>query len=99
MNNPFSFLKHFREGIPQDPVRDWIVLLISALICFAGIVVWNIWIFDTVANGGSIGPVATSTPPIFSRSSLDAVHSIFSERMNEKAKYTIGAYRYADPSQ
>lgn len=93
------FLKHFREGIPLDPVRDWIVLLISAFICFSGIVVWNMWIFDTVANGGNIGSVATSSPAVFSRSSLDAVHAIFNERSNEYVKYADGIYRYADPSQ
>lgn len=98
MNN-LNFLKHFRGGIPQDPVRDWIVLLISAVICFTGIVVWNVWIFDTVANGGNIGTVATSTPPVFSRSSLDAVHAIFTDRFNEYVKYTDGIYRYANPSQ
>lgn len=99
MNHFNFFLKHFRKGFPQDPDRDWIVLLISAAICLAGIVVWNIWVFDTVANGGSIGPVATSSTPVFSRSSLDAVHAIFTDRLNESVKYTDGIYRYADPSQ
>ena len=99
MNNFNFFRDHFYKGIPQDPVRDWIVLLMSMIICLAGIVVWNVWTFDTIASGGSIGPVATSSPPVFSRSSLDAVHAIFTDRLNESVKYTDGIYRYTDPSQ
>lgn len=64
-----------------------------------GIVVWNVWAFDTIANGGVIGTTATSTPPVFNHSSLDAIRAVFQMRAVEETKYVTGVYRYADPSQ
>lgn len=96
---PHSFLKRLRADAPRDPVRDWLVLLISSAIVFAGIIVWNVWAFDTVASGGVIGGAAPGSPPVFSRSSLDAIHAVFEKRAAEEAKYKTGTYRYADPSQ
>lgn len=93
-----SFLKRLRTGAHQDPVRDWLVVITFSIIALAGIIVWNVWTFDTVANGGVIGAPATGAQPIFSRSSLDAIHSIFVSRSAEEAKYVTGTYRYADPS-
>lgn len=82
-----------------DPARDWIVLLIVAAMVLVSIVVWNVWAFDTVSRGGVIGTPATSTPPLFDRSSLDAVHAIFVNRAVEEEKYISGVYTFADPSQ
>lgn len=94
-----SFLKRLRVGAREDPVRDWLVLVTFSMIAFASIVVWNVWAFDTVASGGVIGAPATGAPPVFSRSSLDAIHTVFANRAEEQAKYVTGVYRYADPSQ
>lgn len=94
-----SFLKRLRGGAQQDPVRDWLTMLTLSIVACTGIIVWNIWAFDTVARGGSIGSAVIHAPPIFSRSSLDAVHAIFEKRALEDARYETGAYRYADPSQ
>lgn len=94
-----SFFRRLRYGTHIDPVRDWLALLAFSAIALAGIVVWNAWAFDTIASGGVIGTAATSTPPIFSQSSLDAIHAIFANRAAEKAKYETGTYRFADPSQ
>lgn len=94
-----SFLKRFRYGTRLNPVRDWLALLTFSAIALAGIIIWNVWAFDTVASGGVIGTSATSTPPIFNQSSLDTIHSIFANRAVEKAKYETGTYRFADPSQ
>ena len=94
-----SFLKRFRSGAHQDPARDWMLLLICSVIALAGIVVWNVWAFDTIAGGGTIGSRVVTEPPIFSRSSLDTVRSIFEKRSVEEEKYISGIYRYADPSQ
>ncbi|MFA6503300.1 MAG: hypothetical protein WCT45_03560 [Candidatus Paceibacterota bacterium] len=82
-----------------DPTRDWIVLLIGGMIALTGIVVWNAWAFDTVAGGGTIGNAATSTEPVFSQASLDAVHTIFENRALEESKYVSGVYMFTDPSQ
>lgn len=92
------FMKHARKASHLDPTRDWIILLILSTIALASITVWNAWAFDTVAGGGTIGATATSTPPAFSQSSLDAIRTVFTSRAAEEEKYVSGVYRFADPS-
>jgi hypothetical protein len=94
-----SFLKHFQYGAYLNPVRDWLALLIFSTIALIGIIVWNVWAFDTVANGGVIGTVATSTSPVFDQTSLDTIHTVFANRAAEESKYITGTYRFSDPSQ
>jgi len=98
LNNTAPFLKRFRYGA-IDPVRDWLTALIFAIVVFAGIIVWNVWAFDTVANGGVIGTKAPKVSPVFNRASLDTVRVILEKRATEEAKYVTGEYRYTDPSQ
>jgi len=97
--NPFGFAKRLTYSGYIDPARDWLVLLTLGAIALAGIVVWNIWAFDTVAQGGVIGAPMSSAPPVFSRASLDAIHAVFEKRSGEQAKYETGTYRYSDPSR
>ena len=99
MNSIYSFLRRVRSGIHQDPTRDWMTLLTIAVIAFACIIVWNAWAFNTVASGGVIGTPPTTTPSLFSRTSLDAINTIFTSRSAEQQKYITGAYHYSDPSQ
>ncbi len=94
-----AFFSRLRSAAHSDPVRDWLILLTLSIFAFVSIVVWNIWVFDTVARGGVIGTTATSTPPSFDGSSMEAIQAVFSKRANEEAKYVTGVYRYADPSQ
>ncbi len=96
----FETLKRrFAYGPTIDPTRDWVALLTLSIILLAAILVWNVWAFDTVAQGGTLGGAATSTAPVFSQNSLDAIHSIFKERAVEETKYLTGVYGFADPSQ
>lgn len=99
MSSIYSFLKRFRRSTHLDPARDWFVLMTISTIALAGIIVWNAWAFDTVANGGIIGGSVTRVPQVFTSTSLDAIHTIFTSRSQEQAKYVTGTYRYADPSQ
>ncbi|MEK7515732.1 MAG: hypothetical protein AAB555_02250 [Patescibacteria group bacterium] len=99
INSIHAFFSRVRSSSHIDPVRDWLVMLTISILAFAGIVVWNMWAFDTVARGGVIGTSATSTPPAFDSSSIEAIHEIFEKRSTEEAKYVTGVYRYADPSQ
>ena len=92
-------LKRFRSRIQPNPERDWIALIGLSLMAFASIVVWNIRAFDTAASGGVIGTSASTTPPLFSPASLDAINSIFANRTAEDAKYQAGTYHFRDPSQ
>ncbi|MCX6788013.1 MAG: hypothetical protein NT108_02515 [Candidatus Kaiserbacteria bacterium] len=94
-----SFLNRVRGSAAQDPARDWFAVLTLASILLAGIIVWNIWAFDTVANGGVIGPAVTIAPPIFSSASLELVHQVFETHAMEESKFKTGSYRYVDPSQ
>ncbi|MDP2651741.1 MAG: hypothetical protein Q8O94_01235 [bacterium] len=94
-----SFLQRLHYGTRLHPVRDWLVTLSLSGIALASIIVWNVWAFDTVANGGVIGASATSTPQVFNQGSLDTIKTIFANRAAEKAKYETGTYRFADPSQ
>ncbi len=98
-NSSASFLKRLRANAHQDPARDWMTLLIFSTILLTGIIVWNVWAFDTVTKGGVIGSTPTGSSPVFNRSSLDAIRTLFAKRAVEEAKYEDGTYRYADPSQ
>ena len=81
-----------------DPERDWIITLIISAILLISLVVWNVWAFDTVANGGVIGSPATNVKPVFNQASLDAIHTIFTNRADEEQKYVSGTYSFIDPS-
>jgi hypothetical protein len=100
INNPIrAFFSRIRSAVHIDPVRDWLILLTLSILAFISIVVWNVWAFDTVARGGVIGTSVPVSEPVFSSSSLDAIHSVFSKRATEEDKYVTGVYRYVDPSQ
>jgi len=94
-----SFLDKLRVSTQQDPARDWLALISLAFIALALLIVWNIWTFNTVASGGTLGTPVATTPGGFNRTSLDTVRAVFSARADEETKYRTGAYRFADPSQ
>lgn len=100
--NIFELIRsHLRSMYPHvrvDPVRDWLMLLTASAIMLAGIIVWNVWAFDTVASGHVISSGAPQTAPIFDPATLDTIHTIFTNRAAEEMKYVTGTYRYADPS-
>ena len=91
--------RHLRVFSSIDPERDWIVVSSLSTIVLVSIIVWNAFAFDTVANGGVIGSPVNTAAPVFSQSSLDAIHSVFDNRAVEQDKYTSGVYQYIDPSR
>ncbi len=93
-----SFIKHFHYG-EINPMRDWLVLITLFIIALAGVVVWDIWSFGVVTNGGTIGGTKTVSTQTLDQSSLNKINIIFSSRAAEENKYKTGVYRYADPSQ
>ena len=99
----FPFIANIRAwlrlGDRANPERDWFALMTVAALVLAIIVVWNLWAFDTVASGGTIGPATSAPAPVVNRSSLDMVQKIFSDRATEDAKYETGVYQFTDPSQ
>ena len=98
-NSIHSSWQRTRGRMHRDPARDWFALLVLSMIVLIGVIVWNAWLFDTVAGGGIIGTGEADAPPAFNRSSLDTVRTIFADRAAEETNYRTGAYRFADPSQ
>ncbi len=97
--NIFNRVNSLFKRSNGNPMRDWLGLLTCSAIALVGIVVWNMWAFDTISQGGVIGTPANSSPAVFSGSSLDTINTIFASRADEEAKYRTGVYNYADPSQ
>ena len=93
------FRNHTRLFSSVDPERDWIMLSSFGALVLAGIIVWNVFAFDTVASGGVIGAPTTVSKPVFNQSSIEAIRKIFEERAAEEVKYTTGYYQYVDPSR
>lgn len=83
----------------MDPVRDWIAVVTMSILILIGIIVWNVWAFETIAAGGTLGKTTVPPSVSFTPSSLSSVTSIFSTREEEQNKYLTGVYRFADPSQ
>ena len=98
-NSIGTFVKRMWGDTQLDPVRDWLMLLTVSAIALAGIIVWNVWAFDTVANGGIIGTANVGVPSVFNRSSLNEINAVFANRAAEELKYETGVYSFADPSQ
>ncbi|MDP2665613.1 MAG: hypothetical protein Q8P23_03190 [bacterium] len=99
LNSIGPFLKRLHSRASFDPVRDWLMMLTLSAIALVGIIIWNVWAFDTIVGGGTIGAPITRAPAAFSKTSLDAITAIFANRAAEEAKYEIGVYRFMDPSQ
>ena len=89
----------FRSGAAADPVRMWFILLAITGIFLAGVIGWNIWAFNTVAQGEPIGIKRSATTQVFDPATLQTIHSIFANRAAEETKYQTGVYKFSDPSQ
>lgn len=94
-----SVFSRVLHGWHRDPTRDWLTLLIFVALLFSVILVWNMWLFDTVASGGVIGPAPATSPTVLGPASLNIVQEIFVSRAAEEAKYVNGTYHFIDPSQ
>ena len=88
-----------RSSMRFDPARDWLMLVTLSGIALAGIIVWNVWTFDTVASGGVVGGETIPSPPLINPESINAIRTVFAARAAEEAKYATGVYQFSDPSQ
>jgi len=97
LNGFLARLRPTQQG--SDPVRTWLLLFALALIMFAGIVGWNVWAFNTVVNGGTIGALTIDAPEAPSQTLLEDIQKVLTHRAGEREKYVSGDYRFSDPSQ
>ena len=100
MNLPSSDIlkkmQGFHYGPALRPERDWLVLIGISLVLFAGSVIWNLWLFDRVVNGETIG---TEAVPTRTRTvDLGPVNALFESRAQEEARY-LNEYRFVDPAK
>ena len=98
-HNIVATFKRIGRSSYADPARDWLILITLSTIALAGVIVWDIWAFDTVAGGGVIGTAVSQAPTVFDTSALDTVHTLFDSRAAEGSKYVTGTYHFVDPSQ
>ena len=82
-----------------DPARDWYLLLLLTGVGIVAIILWNIYLFTTVASGGTIGTPASTPSQTVEQSAFDTVREIFLMRDSEEANYKSGVYSYTDPSR
>ena len=93
-----TLLSRLSYGGRLNPARDWFILLALTTIALILIVGWSVGAFQTVVNGGVLGGAVTSSPPVISQTSIDALRTLFSDRAVEEMNYASGAYRFTDPS-
>jgi len=93
-----SIKSRFAYGSYLRPARDWFVLLSVWAVLLFGVLLYNIWVFDRLASGNTLGTQIVTAPSIFNRSSLDAIQKVFSDRATEEVKYATGVYHFTDPS-
>lgn len=99
LNTINFFLKRLRASAHQDPVRDWLILVVISFAAFVGIIAWNVSAFSTLTNSVVANTLTPGAPSAFSDTSLETIHTIFISRAIEQDKYIAGIYRYIDPSQ
>lgn len=100
LKNSFArVFEKFRYGEQPQPARDWFVLLIFSLLLLAVSASWNAWIFHRVITGGTLSSVSTTTSPVITKASIDAVEKVFADRAAEARRYAAGAYTFTDPSR
>lgn len=94
-----NYLKRLRSSTYVDPVRDWILLIAVSVVAFIGIVLWNVWVFNSIQQSATeTRPAGTSPTSNTSRSTLDTLNAVFTSRGAEQQKYISGEYHYTDPS-
>ncbi len=89
-----SLLNFFKYGARLRPARDWYVLLVLFSVALGVSIAWNLWLFEQITKGQTIGgPPPAPAPQI----QLDTVKALFEQRAAERARYT-SEYRFVDPS-
>jgi hypothetical protein len=92
-----SLFKKVSVGTPKhDPVRDWLVLLVLALLWLVASVLWNGWFLLSVVAEGPSTPAPTTTAPV--ESAYDKARTVYDARAVEAGHYQTD-YRFNDPAK
>lgn len=92
----FKALGHISYGKRIHASRDWLILLLIALILLIGSALWSTWLFlKGVEPATGVAPAATQA---VSTHTLEEAGALFEMRANEEAKYR-NEYRFVDPER
>ncbi len=89
-------LSRISYGSGVHPARDWSYLLLLAAILIAISIAWNMWLYQEVQEGATLGEEVPATPVDIAP--IEAVRAVFEERKAEEQKYRT-EYRFVDPSR
>ncbi len=91
-----AFLKRFSYGARLRPERDWLLLLLVAVLLVVLSVAWNFWLFRSIEQGASLGESGTGRAGLDERS-VEPVREVFQSREVEQGRFR-NEYRFVDPS-
>lgn len=91
-------LSALRYGSTLRPHRDWLILLVVALIALLASLAWNVWFFFELVDRDLSGAESAEAPATLDRSALEAAREAMTEQSAEEARYK-GEYQFVDPSR
>jgi hypothetical protein len=101
MKKLYSILDSFKKGMAYGerikPVRDWLLLLLAAIVLLVASIGWNVLLFNQFQDVKSA--TSSTTPQALDKigNSITQVQSIFQQRAAEEENYQK-TYHFVDPS-
>ena len=80
------------------PVRDWVVLLMSAGVCIVASLVWNLWLFNRVVSGEVLGDAPKAGEAIVDETLTSTLSKVLIDREAARVEYEDGTKHFVDPS-
>jgi hypothetical protein len=91
-----KYVKKVNYAGPLRPTRDWLVMLMVSAAFIVVSIGWNLWMFNKVTRGDSLG--TETAAPVEEGVRVDRVNAIFEKRATEEARY-LSEYHFVDPSR
>lgn len=80
----------------HDPVRDWLIALLFAIVFLVASVLWNGWFLLSLVAEEAAAPAAA--PAAVTERPYDTARTVFDRRADEAKKYASD-YRFNDPAK
>jgi hypothetical protein len=96
-NNINRTLSFFRYGTRLRPMRDWLVIIILAIVLFVLSIAWNTILFLRLTRG-EFSSTPASAPDTTLTDSIEKTTTIFKNRAMESERYK-NEYHFVDPSR